>query len=130
MNTYKVLRSVSLAVALVVTDVAMLVSAGWGYAGEMMALGLWGVSPYILFFALTAVFERYTSLRYFAPGMFAVSLLILVFTLLAYVGTLGGTSSTEVRRIFVFVPLWLNAAIFLLAIAAGLILVFTRRSEE
>ena len=84
----------------------MLRAAAWEIGLGHIPYTLWAVSPYISLFLTDVILRRLTSVSKL-PLLFCVTaLLMLVFTLLVYVGTLGDKSSTY-ALIFLFVPFYL-----------------------
>jgi hypothetical protein len=119
----------ALSLAAIITVVTMTVAADGKFeAATLLFLG-WAVSPYACFFAAGRIMEKLTS----APRLLlicgAISILMLGFTVLAYVEVLIRPSSTA-GLIFLLAPLWLYIGSFFL-LAAGLLSVWlTGRREE
>lgn len=80
-----------------------------------LALICLAISPYVVLYAVGVLLEKYTSLPRVALVSCVVAVLMLAFTLLAYIGTLGDTSSTY-ALIFIFVPINLYIGGFALLI--------------
>ena len=100
------IKLAALAIA-ALTTVAVMLHAGEANpdAGFILFL-LWGISPYIFFLATTALLERFTSIYRICEIACVISVLMLAFTLLTYIGTLNDRSSTY-GLIFIFVPIYL-----------------------
>jgi predicted membrane protein len=128
----RILRSVealTLLISIVVTILVMHGPSRWG-AGLNPGRALfmcWVVSPYVIFFGFGIVMERLTAIPQTPLIACVVSLLMLAFTLMAYVGTLGDKSSTY-ALIFLFVPYYLYAGSFGILVGALVaVRVFERR---
>jgi hypothetical protein len=96
----------ALAVSIIVTVLAMLRSAAWQIDSGTFLFILWAVSPYICLFLADFAFKRISLISKMLPVFCAVSVLMLAFTLLVYVGTLGDGSSTY-ALVFLFIPIYL-----------------------
>ena len=110
----RVIEISALSISVIVTVLAMMRAAAWEIKSGTFLFILWGISPYLFLFLVDVLLRKIKPI----PKMFLVfcvaSLLMLGFTLLAYVGTLGDRSSTY-GLIFLFVPFYLfvGGAIFL-----------------
>ena len=125
-----VVKTFGLVVASIVTVVTMLHAAGQTI--DLVTLGflLWGISPYFCFFAVTYLLERFTSIPRITTIGGVISILMLGFTLLAYIGTLGDKSSTY-GLIFIFIPIYLYVGSFvLLAISVLVSWLASRRTRS
>lgn len=100
----KIIKVLALAVSTIVTIWAMLRAAEWQIDFAAVALIGWAVSPYAALLAISVLLERFTSLRKINLVACVTAVLMLAFTLLIYIGTLGDSSSTY-ALIFIFVPL-------------------------
>lgn len=115
-----VVEILALLLSIIVTVLAMLFAATWEIDSGHIPFILWAVSPYISLFFADVVLRRLTSVSKL-PLLFCVtSLLMLAFTLLAYVGTLRDKSSTY-ALIFLFVPFYLYVG-GVIVLGVGLIL--------
>ena len=103
----------ALAAAALVTVVIMLRAATWSVDLGTIVFLAWAVSPYACILAACILIEKITSLRYIPLILCVVSILMLGFTLLAYLGTLEDDSSTY-ALIFISVPILLYAGSFTL----------------
>jgi chromate transport protein ChrA len=108
------LKNTCLALSCIVTVVFFLREIGGSFAessGEGSAIGflilmLWVTGPYLLFWLVTYLLERYSSVPQ-VPGIgFGVSILIVLYAFAVYFQPLNHESSTE-GLIFIFAPLWL-----------------------
>ena len=113
----KVIGILALAVAAVVTIKTMLDAGQWNIDLRMMIFIGWAVSPYVVFFAASALLERFASTFIMSTIFCIISVLMLASTLFFYVGTLTGESSTE-ALIFIFAPVYLYIGSFI-ALAVG-----------
>ena len=116
-KTVSVTKLLALIIAALVTVFAMQRAAEQSIDAGTVGFMIWAISPYVCFFLATHFLERFTLIPQL-PGIgLAIAMLMLGFTLLAYIGTLGDTSSTY-ALIFLFVPLWLFiGSFFLLGLA-------------
>lgn len=96
----------ALSISIAVTLLAMLRAADGEIKTGTVLFILWGISPYICLFLADVVLRMIASIPKMFPVFCIASLLMLGFTLLAYVGTLGDQSSTY-GLIFLFVPFYL-----------------------
>jgi hypothetical protein len=122
MNTNK-LRTVeiyALAISTIVTVWAMLKVAAWQIDLAAIAVICWAISPYVILFSATVLLSKFTSLPKIWLVSCVTSILMLVFTLLFYVGTAGDDSSTY-ALIFIFVPIWLYIGGLTLLILGSLV---------
>ena len=103
-NKLRAVQLFVLAISAVVTIWAMLRAADWQMDFAGLALICLAISPYVVLYAVGVLLEKYTSLPRVALVSCVVAVLMLAFTLLAYIGTLGDTSSTY-ALIFIFVPI-------------------------
>ena len=71
---------------------------------------LWGTGPYLLFWLVTYLLERFTSIRQVPAMGLGISLLIVVYAFAVYFQPLDHKSSTE-GLIFIFAPLWLYISV-------------------
>ncbi|HEX8737315.1 MAG TPA: hypothetical protein VF721_18425 [Pyrinomonadaceae bacterium] len=104
----------ALSLSIIVTALAMLHAGAWKIDLVGLLIMLLTISPYICLF-LADIGLRKTAPNLKMSSVFcAASLLMLGFTLLTYIGTLGDSSSTY-ALIFLFVPfyLYVGGAIFL-----------------
>ena len=120
------LRSIevlALSISIVVTILVMLCPSGCDAVVESgtWVFLCWAISPYIVFFVLGVVAERLTPVPQAPFIACIVSLLMLAFTLLAYIGTLEGDKSSTSGLIFLFIPLYLYMGSFALLVG-GLVL--------
>lgn len=98
----------ALSIAAVVAVIVMLRSAAWSPDLGMIPFAFWAISPYACIFAVCVLIEKFTSLPYLRIILCIISILMLVFTLMAYLGTMEDDSSTY-ALIFLFVPVLLYA---------------------
>jgi hypothetical protein len=111
---------VTLAVG-VLAGVGALVRAGDNASSLISGFTLWTLSPYAALFAC----DRLARTTGRALTVFIFSLLVTLFALVCYGGSLFGHVSSTVGLIFVFIPLYqLIAALILLVV-----LLFTRPSD-
>lgn len=112
------------------TAVSMMLIAAEGKfdAGALLFLG-WAISPYACFYALSRMLGKFTSIPHIAFISCVISLLMLAFTLFAYIGALRDASSTS-ALVFLFVPLWLYIGSFVLLAIGAAVALLTRRREE
>jgi hypothetical protein len=126
----------ALSVSVIVTALAMLRAAMWKIDSGALLFILFAISPYICLFLFDVVLRRDVLLKKIPsvsekmPRVFCVtSLLMLGFTLLTYVGTIGDRSSTY-ALIFLFVPFYLFAGGAVI-VGGGLIwALFSKSSED
>ncbi len=121
----------ALSMAVVVTLLTMLEAVERQINLGTIGFMLWAIAPYICFSAAVFLLSKFTSLARMPLIFFVISVLMLVLTLLAYVGIPSDESSTA-ALVFVFVPLYLFIGSFLL-LGGGLILTLLfkpRRSEN
>ena len=106
-------KNFSLMLSVLVTVIVFLKMADLTLGIELIVFVIWTISPYVCFFLVTYLLERFTSIPQ-VPGMgFIIAVLMLGFTLLTYPGLLwnGHHSSTE-GLIFIFAPFWLFVGSF------------------
>ncbi len=118
----------ALSVSIIVTVLAMLYAAAWEISLESFLFILWAVSPYICLFLVGVLLRKITSISKISLVFCVTSLLMLGFTLLIYIGTLGDESSTY-ALIFLFVPIYLYIGGIIL-LGSGLILALFLRSSK
>ncbi len=106
----------ALAISAIVTVWAMLRAADWQVDFAAIALISWAISPYVVLYTVSVLLARYTSLPKAALVSGVVSVLMLAFTLLIYIGTAGGDSSSTDALVFIFVPIWLYIGGFALLV--------------
>jgi hypothetical protein len=100
------LKNCFLVVSGLVTMMSFLRAADPDNGSDNLVWVLWGIGPYFLFWIMTWLLERLSSIRQ-VPGIgFGLSIVILVYALLVYLEPLNHKSSTE-GLIFLFAPLWL-----------------------
>lgn len=116
----RVIGILALILSGIVTALVMLRAAVWEIGLEHIVFILWAVSPYISLFLADVALRRLTSLSKMSLLFCVTGLLMLGFTLLAYVGTLGDKSSTY-GLIFLFVPFYLYVG-GVIVLGVGLIL--------
>ena len=123
-----VIEILALSVSIIVTVLAMLRAAAWEFKPGTFPFILWGISPYICLFSVDIVLRRLASVSKMSLVFCVTSVLMLGFTLLTYVGTLGDKSSTY-ALIFLFVPfyLYIGGIIFL---GGGLIWALLTKSSK
>lgn len=120
----------ALSIASLVAVLSMLRAAAWSVDAGTLLFLLWAVSPYIIFLVITYLVERFTSIHKIHQIAWVISLLMLGFTLLAYVGTIGDTSSTY-ALIYIFVPIWLYiGSLGLLALSVLISWVASRNNAQ
>lgn len=98
------LTTTCLIVCSLISLFVMLKMAGSDVEIDSILFGLWVISPYLGLIGLIYLLDK-AKLQHIREVSFLVSLLMLAFTSLVYVGTLGDKSSTA-GLIFIFVPLW------------------------
>jgi len=96
----------ALILSIIITVLVMLRAAVWNIDSGAFLFILWAISPYIALFFADVVLKKITSISKLSLVFCVTAILMLGFTLLAYVGTLGDESSTY-ALIFLFVPLYL-----------------------
>ena len=111
-TTLSAIKFIALSIAAIITVVIMLRAADGKIDPGTLFFMLWGISPYLVFMVVTGLLEHFTRLPRLLVIACVISLLMLGFTLFAYVTTLNDTSSTG-AIIFVFVPLWLYIGSFI-----------------
>lgn len=111
-TTLSIIKFIALSIAAIITVVIMLRAADGKIDPGTLLFMLWGISPYLVFMVVTGLLEHFTRLPRLLVIACVISLLMLGFTLFAYVTTLNDTSSTG-AIIFVFVPLWLYIGSFI-----------------
>ena len=107
-------------IAILITCAVVTVYSMWHASGQTLDMGIlgvmiWGISPYVCFFLATYLLERFTAISHLPAIGFVIALLMLGFTLFAYLSTPADTSSTS-GLIFVFVPLCLFVGSFSLLV--------------
>ena len=125
----KAIEISALTVSIIVTTFAMLYASEWEINSGALLFILWGISPYICLFLVDAVLRKIALVPKMSLVFCVISVLMLGFTLLAYLGTLGDKSSTY-ALIFLFVPfyLFIGSAVFLIC---GLIwALFSKSSKD
>jgi len=118
----------ALFLSIIVTVPVMLRASVWKIDSEGFLFILWTVSPYISLFSADVILRMTTSISKLSLLFCVTSLLMLGFTLLAYVGTLGDKSSTY-ALIFVFVPFYLYIG-GVIVFGIGLILALLARLSK
>ena len=127
-RTVVTLKNFSLLISLAVSVYALVRESGGSFDVGMIGFVVWVVSPYVLFFLATLLLARYTPVRQLPAIGFVIAVLMLAFTVYAYIVSLNGQSSTE-ALIFVFAPLWLFISAFpLLGISTLVFWLFNKRS--
>jgi membrane-associated HD superfamily phosphohydrolase len=117
----------ALSVSIIVTTLAMLRAAAGEISSGAFLFILWAVSPHICLFLVDVALRKIAPTLKMSLVFCVTSLLMLGFTLLAYVGTLGDKSSTY-GLIFVFVPFYLYIGGIILLIG-GLIWALLSKSS-
>ena len=118
----------ALLLSIIVTVLLMLRAAAWEIGSGQLLFILWAISPYISLFLVDVLLRKITSISKLSLLFCVTSLLMLGFTLLAYVGTLGDKSSTY-ALIFVAVPFYLYVG-GVLVFGIGLILALLLKSSK
>jgi hypothetical protein len=120
----------ALAISAIVTALTMLRAAEWKIDFSGFLFLCWALSPYVFLLILSFLIDKFTSLPKKSLVFCITAILMLVFTLLAYVGTLGDESSTS-ALIFVFAPVYLYVGTVIVLIG-GLITarLFGRQNGE
>lgn len=85
----------------------MLHAAGWTLDIGALLFIAWAVSPYALVPAGRKILKRLTDFPHASTVSCAVSFVLLLLTLVIYIGTLGDPSSTY-ALIFLFAPVFLH----------------------
>lgn len=111
----RVIETSALLLSIFVPGVCLPRSAGWEISSGHIPFILWVVSPYICLFLLDVLLQRAKRIPEMPLFFCVVSLLMLGFTLFAYVGTMGDKSSTY-GLIFIFVPFYLYVGSFILVV--------------
>ncbi|MCU1289769.1 MAG: hypothetical protein JWN60_1998 [Acidobacteria bacterium] len=124
----KIAGNLALFLSAIVTILAMLNANAWSLDPGGIPFIVWAISPYFCFMSAYLLLRRFSFLSRTALIFFVVSFLMLVFTLLAYVGTLGDDSSSY-ALIFVFMPLYLYIGSFFL-FGLGLVLSLLFKSPK
>jgi hypothetical protein len=115
-KTKIVLKNTLLTISCIVTGIAFLRPADDDAGISIIIPLLWVTGPYILFWLVTYLLERFSSIHQ-VPGIgFGISIFVFVYALTVYLKPLNHKSSTE-GLIFLFAPLWLY---FLLLPSLGL----------
>jgi hypothetical protein len=99
----RIAEAVSLVFAAAFTFVTMLYGACWRF--EWNGFYPWALSPYLVFFALSRFFGKFSAFGAAAGCIAAV--LMLVFTLFAYGDAMYVHVSSTSPLIFIFVPFYL-----------------------
>ena len=89
--------------------VALLLTKG-KIGGEFFAILIWDISPYVCFFVVTALVERFSTIPRILHINAAIAVLILVFSVWAYSLALDKTDTSEL--IFIFGPVWVYVVSF------------------
>lgn len=110
-KTIFVTKVLALILAALVTVFTMQHAAGQSADIGIIGFMIWGISPYFCFFLASYLLERFTSISKIPVIGCVIAILMLGFTLLAYIGTLDDTSSTY-GLIFLIVPVWLFVGSF------------------
>jgi len=118
----------ALSLSIIVTVLALLRAAAWEIGSGQLLFILWAISPYISLFLVDVLLRKITSISKLSLLFCVTSLLMLGFTLLAYIGTLGDKSSTY-ALIFVFVPFCLYVG-GIIVFGVGLILALLLKSSK
>ena len=93
----KVVGVSALLLSIIVTVPIMLHAAAWEIGSGHILFILWAISPYISLFWADVALRKLTSVSKL-PLLFCITaLLMLAFTLLAYVGTLGTVPACQTR---------------------------------
>ena len=100
-------KTIALVVSAVVVCSATLREQGIDDVSNLIILLLWGISPYVIFFAATFALERFTKLARMHLIGTVIASLMLASTLLVYIGTIGDTASPYYGFIFLVVPPYL-----------------------
>ncbi len=118
----KIVEIAALVLSVIVTVAAMLYSANWSVDLGAFLFILWAISPYICVFFVGQLVKKFTSIPQTSLIFCVVSLLMLAFTLLTYLGAFFDQSSTY-ALVFLFIPVYLFIGSFLL-IGIGLLFAF------
>ena len=120
----------ALAISAIVTALTMLRAAQWKIDFSGFLFLCWALSPYVFLLILSFLIDKFTSLPKKSLVFCITAILVLILTLLAYVGTLGDESSTS-ALIFVFAPVYLYVGAVIVLIG-GLITarLFGRQTGE
>jgi len=118
----------ALSISIIVTVFAVLRAGTWKIDLGALLIILWTISPYILLFLADVGLRKTSPTLKMSSVFFAASLLMLGFTLLTYLDSNEGGSSTY-ALIFLFIPiyLYLGGAIF---VAGGLIWALLTKSSK
>lgn len=123
-KTFRIIEFAALFLCIIVTVLAMLRAAGWQVNRGAVLFILWAISPYLCLCLADRVLRKIASIPRMPLVFCVISILMLGFTLLAYIGTLGDSSSNY-ALIFLFVPVYLLLGSFiLLVVGLGLALFF------
>jgi hypothetical protein len=126
----QLLQGILFLAAISICIYAMLSASAWSPDLGTLVFVIWAISPYGSFFAASRLLTRLIPSANLAIPSAVIAAIMLVFTVWAYVGTLGDTSSTH-ALIFIFVPLYLYVGgFFLLSIALGVSLFLRRTKQE
>ncbi len=116
-SRYLGIIGVLLLMAAAMTVYTMFIAAGWNLDLAMSLFIVWAISPYLSFFAASRLILKLAPDKGMAIPAVVISVLMLAFTLFAYIGTLRSDSSTSALA-FIFVPLYLYiGAFFLLSVS-------------
>ncbi len=114
----RIIEFAALFLCVIVTVLAMLRAAAWNLNAGAALFILWAISPYLCLYLADRALRKIAAIPRMPLVFCVISILMLAFTLLGYVGTLGDTSSTY-ALIFLFVPVSLFIGSFIL-LAVGL----------
>ena len=78
---------------------------------ELITVSIWLVSPYVCLFVVTALLERFSSIKKIFLIDCVISFLILAFSIWAYSAAMDNTSSTS-GLVFIFGPMWIYVLSF------------------
>ena len=116
-----ILKTLSLTVGAVVSTVVMLLVQDGGFDSSLLVLLLIGIAPYVIFFVLTLLLERFTKLSRIHLIGFIVADLMLMFTVGIYALTWNDRTSPYYVFLFLVVPIYLLiGSLVLLALSVGI----------
>ena len=109
--------------------VTLLHQAGWKVGVALLAFEIWAVSPYFICWVLNRPLYKSANSKLSAVAV-VFSLLVLLFSVLAYSGFYFGRQSSTSALAFIFIPLYLVIASILVLGTANAVRFFQDRREN
>lgn len=123
------IKTLALSASVVVTMLAIVREAGWSIGPGTLGFILWAISPYICFFFADILLRKLFSVPKLSLFSCLISLLMLAFTLVTYLGTVNDGSSTY-PLIFLVLPIYLYVGSFILLASALILGLLFRRFQK